>query len=85
MATSDAQVVLTLYVGEGCHLCDMARNILYEVLATGGAVSYEVVSITGNDTLMAAYGERIPVVKNMAGEEKGWPFTAGQIRKMMTD
>jgi hypothetical protein len=85
MVNSDPQTVLTLYTGEGCHLCDLARNILDEVLAVGGAGSYEVVSITGNDTLMAAYGERIPVVKNIAGQEKGWPFTVGQIRKMTTD
>lgn len=84
MANSDTQIMLTLYTGEGCHLCDLARDILDEVLeGKAGSAAYKVVSITGNDTLMAAYGERIPLVKNGAGQEKGWPFTAGQIRKMV--
>ncbi|MBV1930612.1 MAG: glutaredoxin family protein [Porticoccaceae bacterium] len=83
MANSDTQAVLTLYTGEGCHLCGLARDILEEVLGMSGAGAYEVVSITGDDTLMAAYGERIPVVKNIGGQEKGWPFTAGQVRRML--
>ena len=80
MSASEPKKSLTLYTGVGCHLCDLARNILDEVL---GAGSYEVVSITDNESLMVAYGERIPVVKTLSGEEKGWPFTAGQIRKIL--
>ena len=71
---------MTLYTGAGCHLCELARDILDEVV---GAEAYEVVSISDNEQLMASYGERIPVVKNNAGKEKGWPFTAGQIRKIV--
>lgn len=84
MANSDNQTVLTLYTGEGCHLCDLARDILDQVLeGKGNSAAYKVVNITGNETLMAAYGECIPLVRNSAGQEKGWPFTAGQIRKMV--
>ena len=80
MSASEPKKMLTLYTGVGCHLCDLARNILDEV---PGAEFYEVVSITDDESLMAAYGERIPVVRTLSGLEKGWPFTAGQIRKML--
>jgi hypothetical protein len=72
--------LLTLYTGPGCHLCELAGDILDDVV---GAEAYEVVSISGSEQLKADYGERIPVVKNKAGREKGWPFTAGQIKKMV--
>lgn len=75
------QKVLTLYVGTGCHLCDLARAIVDGVV---GAADYEIVNITGDDSLRAAYGERIPVVKNAAGREKGWPFTAGQVKRLVS-
>ncbi len=75
------QKVLTLYVGTGCHLCDLARAILDDVV---GVADYEVVNISASDALRAAYGERIPVVKNTAGREKGWPFTAGQVKRLVS-
>ncbi|RLA47526.1 MAG: hypothetical protein DRR06_02165 [Gammaproteobacteria bacterium] len=80
MPGNKARVACTLYTGAGCHLCDLARDILDDVV---GAAACEVVSITGNDQLTRLYGVRIPVVKLTSGEEKGWPFTAGQIRKML--
>ena len=80
MPASKARVVCTLYTGTGCHLCGLARDILDDVV---GTAAYEAVSITGNDELTRLYGVRIPVVKLTSGAEKGWPFTAGQIRKML--
>jgi glutaredoxin-like protein DUF836 len=80
VSVSHPETILTLYTGVGCHLCDLARDILDEVIGSG---AYEVVSITSNEQLTVAYGERIPVVKTIYGQEKGWPFTAGQIRKML--
>lgn len=71
--------MITLYTGTGCHLCEQARAILDDVV---GAGAYTVVNITGDEALMASYGTRIPVVKNAAGIEKGWPFSAGQIKRL---
>lgn len=70
---------MTLFSGTGCHLCKLAGVILDEVVGKG---AYEVVIISDDEQLMASYGERIPVVKNNAGKEKDWPFTAGQVRKL---
>ena len=84
MSDNQPEIVLTLYTGVGCHLCDMARDILDAVLdESPRLVSYESVTITGDETLMAVYGERIPVVRNLSGQEKAWPFTEGQIKRLL--
>lgn len=72
--------MITLYTGTGCHLCDQAREILDAVV---GPEAYTVVNISGNEALMTEYGIRIPVVKNARGKEKGWPFSAGQIKRLV--
>ena len=81
--TCSSKKVLTLYVGEGCHLCDQARHLLQPVIAEL-SWTLEEISIVGDETLVATYGLRIPVVKTPAGEEKGWPFTVGQIKRLLT-
>lgn len=52
---------LTLYVREGCHLCEDAIGLL-EGLARAGEVSFDVVDIGGDAGLEAFYGQRIPVL-----------------------
>jgi glutaredoxin len=49
---------VVLYVGRGCHLCEVAR----ETLEAEG-VAYEEVDITGVADLEAAYREWLPVVE----------------------
>jgi hypothetical protein len=70
-----------LYTGQHCHLCHLAKDIVYQVLKPGWVVSE--ISITGDAELEQRYGARIPVVAINGVGEKGWPFTAGQIRRMM--
>jgi glutaredoxin len=48
---------LVLYSRPGCHLCDDARDVLLEVGAP-----FEEIDIDGDDALLRAYLERIPVV-----------------------
>lgn len=72
--------MITLYTGAGCHLCEQARDILDAVV---GPEAYTVVNISDDEALMAEYGIRIPVVKNARGEEKGWPFSIGQIKRLV--
>jgi len=73
---------LTLYTGAHCHLCDQAKALLYPLLQEAGWQLQEV-SITGDEHLQSLYGVRIPVVATPNGHEKGWPFTAGQIRRLL--
>ena len=61
VGTSDAPPKVVFYTKAGCHLCDMAREILDEVAMH---VEYEFteIDIRTNLTLFEAYRYRIPVI-----------------------
>jgi len=69
---------LTIYSGPNCHLCEQAKAILYPLLTENDWELVEV-NIQGDESLKEKYGIRIAVVALPNGDEKGWPFTAGQI------
>jgi len=73
---------LTIYSGPNCHLCEQAKAILYPLLTENDWELVEV-NIQGDESLKEKYGIRIPVVALPNGDEKGWPFTAGQIGRMI--
>ena len=67
---------LTLFQRDDCHLCDLAL----EVLATARAPGFDSVFIDGDAALEAAYGERVPVLRDDAGgRELDWPFDAAAV------
>ena len=53
---------VTLYVAEGCHLCEAARRVVASVRAELGFELREV-AIDGDPELEAAYREWVPVVE----------------------
>lgn len=66
-----------LYSTDGCHLCELAFDLVVELGQTG---SVRTVDIVDDDSLVEAYGIRIPVIKAMSsGNEIGWPFDAEQL------
>ncbi len=70
-----------LYGTDGCHLCDLARELVHTVLDPRRAELDEV-DICGDDELEARYGVRIPVLKLADSEaELGWPFDVQQLRQ----
>ena len=73
---------LTIYSGPNCHLCEQAKAILYPLLTEKGWQLVEV-NVQESERLKEKYGIRIPVVALPNGEEKGWPFTAAQIARML--
>lgn len=73
---------LTLLTGSNCHLCDLAKAILNPLVIEKDWELVEV-SIHGNKDLEEGYAIRIPVVVFPDGSEKGWPFTAAQIRRLL--
>jgi glutaredoxin len=79
---SNVDQVLTLYSGSNCHLCEQAKALLHPLLSERGLRLLEV-DIYQDDELREKYGIRIPVVALTNGEEKGWPFTAGQIGRLL--
>jgi hypothetical protein len=60
-------VQLTLYVKEGCSLCDDMERSLSDYRAE---LDFDArrVAINGNDALEARYGERVPVLSR--GDEE---------------
>lgn len=67
---------LTLYQRDNCHLCDQAVALL----ARARAPDFESVWIDDDAALEAAYGERVPVLRDAdSGRELGWPFDAAAL------
>lgn len=67
-----------LYSTSGCHLCEMAREIVSPLL-NNHSLYLEEIDIAESDALIERYGVRIPVLKSPHHlEELGWPFDATQ-------
>ena len=56
----------TLYVRDGCHLCEEASVLLDNMLGTDG---WDAVEIDTDDDLLLRYAHRIPVLV-VDGEER---------------
>jgi glutaredoxin len=54
---------ITLYARPACHLCDEARAVIAELTGPGSAIELREIDIDGDDRLLAAYLERIPVIE----------------------
>lgn len=67
-------LTVILYTTSGCHLCDMAEEIINPVIATND-LTLEKIDIADTDQLIDQYGTRIPVVavKGLSSD-LGWPF-----------
>lgn len=74
---------IILYTGDQCSLCAKAKQLIYPLL--GEQWRLREINIASDPELQARYGLRIPVAVFASGVEKGWPFTAGQIKSCMTD
>lgn len=67
----------------GCHLCDVAAEILVHHMDPSRFV-VDVVEIAEEDRLVEQYGVRIPVlVDEASGKELGWPFDEEQLRAFL--
>ncbi|KMT64121.1 glutaredoxin family protein [Catenovulum maritimum] len=63
---------LIFYTTEGCHLCDLAEQVLKNI-NLHQAVKF--VDISDSEALVKLYGTRIPVVEDTATSEVlCWPF-----------
>jgi glutaredoxin len=65
---------VTLYTTAGCHLCEMAEEVLH---ACG--VQFTPVDIADTPELIERYGVRIPVIALPSGRELGWPFDGSAV------
>ncbi len=70
--------VIYLYSTPGCHLCDLAKDILWPLL-NDYPLRMEEIDIAESDELLERYGVRIPVVAQPHSlNELGWPFDTGK-------
>lgn len=68
---------LKLFQRDDCPLCDQALAVLAEARVP----DFDSVWIDDVDELEAAYGIRVPVLRDEAsGAELDWPFDAGRVR-----
>jgi hypothetical protein len=72
---------LVLYERDGCHLCDEARVLLDEMLASDG---YTRVDIDADDDLVLRYGFRIPVIALDGVDRLEGSITAPEIRALLS-
>lgn len=74
-----------LYSTSGCHLCELAKDILWPLLDEFAVVMKEV-DIADSDELIERYGVRIPVLATVEPQlELGWPFDQQQARAFLGD
>ena len=76
---SSIRMPLVLFQRDDCHLCDLALD----VLAQARAPEFESVFIDGDADLEARYGERVPVLRDGAGRELGWPFDVAAVQRFL--
>jgi len=70
----DTKFHLTLYSTLGCHLCELAENLVYQSSHVNLFI-LSTIDISEDEALLNEYGVRIPVVKNeTTGKEISWPF-----------
>lgn len=62
----------------GCHLCELAEDVLMPLVEHGLMV--ELVDIAESESMVEAYGLRIPVLRRVdTSAELDWPFDADQV------
>lgn len=67
---------LQLFQRDDCPLCDQALA----VLAAARAPEFDSIWIDGVESLEAAYGTRVPVLRDtVGGDELDWPFDADRV------
>jgi glutaredoxin len=73
---------ITLISGPNCHLCEQAKEILQPLLNAKN-IQLDTLNVRDDALLFERYGLRIPVLIFEDGSEKGWPFTAAQISRII--
>jgi glutaredoxin len=76
-------LVVTLYARDGCHLCDEARRSLLALAAELGDVELAEVDIEGDERLLEAYLERIPVIELNGREISELEFDPDALRSAL--
>lgn len=76
-STSEARVLL--YVKQGCHLCDEAREVIREVCNQAG-VEWCEVDVSADAELVGRYGEQLPVTFVDGRQHDFWRVDPARLR-----
>ena len=75
-----AVVEFKLLGTSGCHLCDLAEDLLAGLLAEGQPWQIELIDIADDESLLARYATSIPVLLGDSGADPlCWPFSREQV------
>lgn len=77
--TASADTRVTMYGKPGCHLCDVARDVIAEVCAELG-VGWDEVDITTDDELYRRFWEQIPVTYVDGTQHDFWKVDPDRLR-----
>lgn len=66
-------MTLLLYSTLGCHLCELAEELIRTTVEQG-VLTLTIVEIANSNDLLDRYGLTIPVLQARTGAELSWPF-----------
>ena len=72
----------TLYVREGCHLCEEASVLLDDMLGSDG---WDAIDIETDDALLLLYAHRIPVLVVEGSERAELVITRPDLEEVFAD
>jgi glutaredoxin len=75
--------VITLLTRPGCHLCDEAREVIVRVAGDLG-VRWEERDITGSDSELREYWDKIPVTLIDGIQHDFWLVSEARLRAALT-
>ena len=74
---------LTFYTTAGCHLCELAADLISQ-LNTNLDIAIVEIDIVTDENLADRYGTRIPVVsRGDTQRELGWPFDLEELERFV--
>lgn len=74
---------LNLYGTSGCHLCEVAEQLLAHCIDFQ-RFEVELIDIAESDEMIERFGVRIPVLEDAcSGRTLDWPFDAAQVAGFM--
>ncbi|HEY2149445.1 MAG TPA: glutaredoxin family protein [Vicinamibacterales bacterium] len=77
-------IALTLYSRPGCHLCDEMKAVIELVVpAIAQPVSVEIVDISADASLEAAYGLEIPVLLVNGKKAAKYRIAEADLRRLL--
>ena len=71
-----------LYTTAGCHLCELAQNVL-QSLPEKYELNIIPTEIGDDDVLVERYGIKIPVLKFADKSELNWPFNVQDVEQQL--